>query len=381
MPQDQAAVIATEGGDHRVVVRSIGDAPAGLIHCLRRVLPLDARRIAELLFRAPSAILGGLSREVADRIAGELAATGAEVAVLHADEPFEPGRGDREAALAPRRFDRLDEALHHVAALLGTDVEQGRALLCRDPCVLLSGISEATVDALRRRFEPLGIEVDESRPETARYDVLVGGPETAAAATLRRRLAGSGFELLPERDGAGRPQPLLAAGIDHAAAAAAWELARGAGVACQIVNRDFQRCDVVLERAADSAGLRAFLVERIGMPEGVVARALGGLPLVLCGGVRLAEGAELLAALHGLGAVASARLRHCLRFALRVERLGDGAGTDGILRWLGELTALERQRLLRSEHAVVEGPFTHTRARWLVHELARVGTVAHLVER
>ena len=48
--------------------------------------------------------------------------------------------------------------------VLGVKLDKAREILCGSPTVLIGNVSANTVAALRRRFEPLGVELDVSQP-------------------------------------------------------------------------------------------------------------------------------------------------------------------------------------------------------------------------
>lgn len=378
---DQPVTASPTVHGYRLVIQSIGSADARLVPFLKRVLPHPEQRIAQMLYQAPSELIRIPDRDAAERICAEIAKTGVRAAVLEPDAPFEPGKGDHEVALVVRDIERIYEVVREITALLGIDAQQAKAMLCREPCVLLGDISRATAETLEQRLNPLGAELDMSQPALARYDVLLGPGSASVRQSLRHRLTEAGIALLPDTGPDGRPQPLLATDIDYDTAKRIWAVIHRVGVPCRIENRDFQRCDVTLDKAADSPELRGFLRETIGMPDHVVGKALARLPLVLRSQVRLGQAQELLVQLQQLGAQATAHLRSSQRFGLTIDNVGNGEQTDAVLRWLGEVAATERERVLRGSVTKLDGPFTHLQARWLVSELKRTGTQARMFAR
>src|SRR5262245_33084210 len=67
---------ARSSGDYRVIIDSIGRADASLIATLGKALSPSYERLAELLLQAPSILLDGVSRELAEQTVALLSQTG-----------------------------------------------------------------------------------------------------------------------------------------------------------------------------------------------------------------------------------------------------------------------------------------------------------------
>lgn len=358
-------------GACRLVVRSLGRAGIGLVRSLRRVLPLSEADVAALLLQAPSTLMAGLERELAEALSAFLAENGLECAVLAGDEVIEEGVGDHEAALTVHDAARLSAVVLEVVALLGVDVQTARALVCEAPAVLLGGVSAATVAALAARFEPLGATIDASRPAAARFDVFLGECPAAVRDRAVARLAALGATTAA--DGA-----TALVGLDHAAAARAWQTLRPLDVPVRVINRDFARYDVILHAADDTPVLRRHLVERAGMPEMVVPKVLARLPVVVHRALRHAEAEVMIAELVAAGARVVAEPLAFQRFALALGEVRDPRPVVPVLCAIGGLEEAAAVGALHRRPARVAGPFTATQARWLQHDLRRAGVEARL---
>jgi hypothetical protein len=220
-------------GAFRVVVTSIGTAGGALMERLSRALPLTAEGLAARVLRAPSELLGDLNRETAEAIAALLRQAGLETSILAREETFQAGDGDLEVALAPTDLTRLPEVVAEIVRFLGCDRARAEKVLGAAPAILISGVSAATVVALRRRFEPLGVELVVSRPQEASYDVYLRAADGDALRRLRR-LLGSRCA-----SAAGDLRSPVASGIYYGEARALWRDAERYRVPLRILNRDF----------------------------------------------------------------------------------------------------------------------------------------------
>lgn len=360
-------------GEHRLVVRSIGSASPKLHTALARVLPQSSQHLLGCLYRAPAVLVDDISEQLGEHLCSLLGEAGLELELQHRDEPFVPGQGDREVAVFVDDVSRFRELAAEVAQFLGCELGRAAATLWASPALLVGSVSDATVDALRARLEPLGAQLDVSSPATARYDLLVVDPTPGARARVLGVLRALG---LPPLDHG----PLVARDLDRDQADAVWaRLDRGAPV--RMLDQAFQRFDVRLDAAHDGPALRRHLVERVGMPAKVLDQVLRRLPVVLDPGVRHCELAEHLHALTELGAQASAHLVTFQTFDLVIDRATNPTEAAQILATLTERPAAELVAALRRPPVRIDGPFPAVRARWMQHELRRASARARLEER
>lgn len=363
-------------GTARVVVQSIGAAGVGLVRSLRHVLPFADADIAALLFQAPSELLAGLERPRAESIVKLLCETGLDCAVLDAGECIPEGSGDHEVALNVRDVEHIPAVMLEVVRLLGVDAPTARSLICSAPAVLLGGISAATVEVLRRRFDKIGADLDASRPAEAHFDLFLG--ECSAMVrerTIARLSTAPGVLELPASS---TTEPIAVLGLDHANAIQLWRELRQSDAPVRIVNRDFARYDVLLRAAPDSAGLRQLLTTRAGIPLAIVPRVLARLPIVIHRGLRYAE---LEPVLHALSAVQATAVAEPLAFQRFAVTLGEVREVRPIVPVVSAITGLDEAAALtalRSRPARLAGLFPPLQARWLQHELKRVGIEARL---
>lgn len=356
---------------HRITVRSLHKGSASILKALVPHFELSPAELAARIFRAPAVLAGGLPETLATELAEALRGAGLDVAVEPAEAPPpEPGR-TFDVALYVRDGARFREACAELVAVLGCSQSEAAAALCATPATVLGSVSQATVDALRERFGPLGVEVDASHALTARYDIFYVGTDAAGVAVVRPVLEALGVTL-------GEP-PLLAAHLDHDQADRVWRELGSRGLV-RVLDHAFQRFDVSLVAAPAGGDFAKVLVEQTGMPEALVPKVLSRLPVVLHAGLRREDVAARSAALEAAGAKVSVQLVSFRSFRLRVDEAKEPGGAGELLSAaLGLPVADVRSALSRLPHTFTP-PVGDTRARWLVAELRSRGTKVSLVE-
>jgi hypothetical protein len=356
---------------HRITVRSLHKGSASILRALVPHFDLPPAELASRLFRAPAVLAGGLPGELASGLAEALRGAGLDVVVeAEGAEPPVAGPGF-DVALYVRDGGRFPEACAELVSVLGCTQAEAAAALCATPATVLGSVSRATVDALRARFAPLGVEVDASHAPTARYDVFYVGPDASGLAVVRPVLEALGVT-------PGEP-PLVASDLDHARAERVWRELGSRGLV-RVLDQAFQRFDVSLVQAPAGADFARVLIQQTGMPEALVPRVLARLPVVLHAGLRRDEVAARAATLEAAGAKLSVQLVSFRSFRLRVDESKDPGGAGELLGAALGLPASDvRTALSRLPHTFAP-PVGDTRARWLVAELRSRGTRAALVE-
>lgn len=369
---------STSAQTRRVVIRSVGTAAAGVVSALRQALPFSEERLAACIYRAPAELLGHLDQTTAEALAQALMTMGLEAETLGPSETFTPGGPDYDVALAIQGTDRLLEATREIATFLGVPFMQARQILCACPTELIGKVSANTVAAIRRRLERLGIAVDVSRREGAVFDLFVGECPPPQQAEVQRCLREAGVPTGDSGEAGDAPRPRVLAGLREPEAKACYERLKGCDAPIRIVNRDFQRFDVRLEEARDTPAMVEFLMESTGMPEAVAKKVPARTPIVIHHNLPYRETQEALARIAGLGGRASAHLLALKNVRLQLAKVGDPDSTARLLEVLGGIEP-ERAREMVRVRGVLDHRATVPQARWLQHELRRVGTDARMV--
>lgn len=361
-------------GEYGILVESIGTAGVSLLPALKKVSPLSENKIAALLFQTPSLLLSGLPEEGAQEINKLLLSTGLKCRVVPTDEQFEPGDKDHEIALVINSFENIHEIVREIISVTGMGIDQIRQLLLKSPTVLLGQISQNTVAALQQRFEALGVEVDISRPEKAQFDVFKGPCSPFEQNMLEQILRPLKIEWNPEASEHPEKPNLLCSGISRKQADQLWAQTSRTGLPIQIVNRDFERYDLCLDKAPDSPEMIQYLISSTGMPEKIAPKVLQKLPIILQKNIHFAQVEAEMEKLRKLGATASAHLLAFQTFALKVESVKHIKHALDVLEAVGGVDPAVAKQALQKD-GLLEGPFTNPQARWLQHELKKIGTL------
>lgn len=380
--QNVARIGPSERGPFRIIVQSIGTASPRVRWALRKILPLSEPQIVKVLYQAPSELISGVRLDLAEKMCEILRGTGLVVEVQPLEAPFTPGRGDVEVAMVIRDVARLSEVVALVSTLLDTPEEVAAKSVWSSPSMLLGRVSTATVEALRQRFTPLGVDLEISKPDEAVYDLFLGPCSTSIRDAVSRDLREAGVEPVVQTDPlAAEAQTLFALGLTRAQADLVWERAQRSSAPLRILDRAFQRYDVRLEEAPETDAMVDFLVADTGMPRKVVPKVIRGTPIFLHQNIAYDRANACLVGVAAQGGRATAHLLTFQSFDLEIEALADRGATA---RLLGAITSRSPDEALGSLLQLplrLTGPFSHLKARWLQHELERTGARARLVLR
>ncbi len=370
------ASCGTAKGEYRLVMDSPGDAGIGLVKSLRSVCSCSDREIARRIFQSPSLLLSDLDRNAAEKLSGILNQTGAKTRVLPAGREFVEGKGEYEIALVVRDIERIGDVLATVCRLLHVQPVEVINLMVRSPAGLAGNLSLAAAEAFRDSLSVAGAELDISKYREARFDVFLGRSDDMDRRRIREILVRAGIDTPPVRNENGSPQPMAATDLGwNEVDRVRKELTRFSEQV-KILNRDFARFDIVLQRTGDHPRkVSEILKDRFGIPGTVHARLLGALPVALAREVPCAEVGGHLNALESAGATAGANMTSLQTFDLRIDTVESPEKTISILAMLGGKQASSLPSLRNAGlPALVEGPFTPLQARWLQKDLRAVGT-------
>jgi hypothetical protein len=175
-------------------------------------------------------------------------------------------------------------------------------------------------------------------------------------------------------------QPLLAVGLTKVQADQLWDQLRRTSLPVRLVNRDFQRFDLRLEEAPQTAAVVEFLVATTGMPERIALKVLQKVPIVIQQNIPFSLMTEQLETIAALGGRASGQLLAFQTFSVVVEKVGDATATIQLLQVLGGLSQAEALAAVGPTR-VMAGTMTNPQARWLQQEIKRCGGESRVVVR
>ena len=361
------------GGKSRLVLESVGTADAVALRAIRQLVPGAIQDAARLVYQAPSELTSGLHAAAAEEMQQLLSGLGFRVKVAAPDTAFHSGIGAFEIALVIRHVDRLPLAIGEAAAFLGTDLATARRLVCRSPAILVSNVSEATVDAVRERFSRIDVEIDVSRSSAARYYAVVAMENLG----VRRAVLEAIRTIAPDAAIAETDAALVVEDLDLAAAQSLWECLRRTGARASICNRDLERHDVSLSQAPDTPQLREVLAG-IGIPARVIPRMLNALPVIIQQNVSHAVMQTVLDQVAAAGGRATGLPHSFQRFALIFRSVKDPSEAIHTLVAFGDMTESAARAAVNEARGGPIGNFTRTAALWLQHVLVSQGTEAEV---
>jgi len=318
-------------------------------------------------------LISGLTQQAGAQLLDVLQQTGVELELMPVSQQFEPGEGNYEVSLAVKKFDQMAAVIDATARLIGLDTQTAKRVVCATPALLIGQVSLATVDALRRRYAPLGVEVDSSLTSEARFDLFAESNDSRTRQLVQQLLAEAGTR--PEV----RNTQVIAGDLDGPLAKRIWDELSRRSARAQMVNRDLHRCDVVVEQAPASEEMLSYLVESFRMPARTAERVVQHVPFVLAENVSLGKTSKILTEIQALGGKASGVLLAQHRYGLKI---GSGGDRQMAKVWIETIAGREAlPASLQAESVRLPGPFTKTQARWLQYELKAIGVPSQLVER
>ncbi|MEM8553454.1 MAG: hypothetical protein AAGF71_01375 [Pseudomonadota bacterium] len=349
--------VSATSGVFRLYVTSIGAANAAAAGAISKGLGIAPEAAAQCLYKAPSLVADGLAAPIADQMQELLAALGLETLVLDADAPA-PVKSEATYDLGVYFEDasKLPEVAVDLAEFLGASPAQAIAMLCTPPGVILGGVSEPTVEALRKRLERPGVEIMASEKSEAQYGLIFDDLSDLHRQSLGRDLEGMGRSL----DSPGT--------LEWADAERLWRRHGPAGL--RIVDMAFLRFDVLLTEWTDSTAARSALENQAGVPADIIDDVVGAIPVALEEGLtgEQARAAVMAYAAAGLGVMADpitfqsvsisvAHASHPKVLGEALQSIGMGDGTAPDLPWtsppLTELQARFAELVLQEAGAAV----------------------------
>jgi hypothetical protein len=368
LDMERPVVSSVSGLEGRLVLDSVGNADAAALRAIRQVVPGTIQEVARLVYQAPSELCRNLNGSTAAEVAQLLQGLGFRVRVAPLDDRFDPGVGEFELSLVVEDAERLPRAILEAAAFLGTDPQTARRLVCHCPAVLVSNVSQATVDALQERFGCIGVELDISHLPQATYHAWIAVENAAVHRSVVELIEGLDRDTTLSIT----PKMISVSDLSLTKAEALWERVRRTGARTSICNLDLERYDVSLDGAPATPEMGA-LLERIGVPSRVVKRVLDNLPVIIQRSVRHDSLASTLARVAELGGQARALPHSLQRFALILRSVKQHSEAIKTLVALADMSESAAITAVAATRGTPFGDFTRTTALWLQHTLKLQG--------
>lgn len=359
---------------YRIVLNSMGEAGVALVRSLRPVIQSTDRELVEKLYQAPSVLLDSLDLSTAQQVMSVLDETGADFSLQASGEEFVPGSGEFEIAISVKRYDQIAEVIRVISELIGTDVKQALELLTRSPSVLISKVSQATVEVFRKRLSDLGVDVFASQPHTSLYDVFYSGPPQNKPDIVRSlRTLGvvpKGLEINTDAH-----SPVICTGADFEFASRLWDYFSSGEDGLAVLNQNYQTFDLQLTGAETSSDLQQYLVQHFNMPEHVVPKILASLPVVVVRSIQPQQLADHMVALAALDAQCEGHLTTYQSYQIELEsrEAADVKRAASTLALLSDVPEAQWEADIRHTQGKPAASLNYHQGRWAAHELKQQG--------
>jgi hypothetical protein len=354
-----------------VVVTSIATATPAVALALSEHLPWPAEEIVRRLYQAPNELLRGLSAADADAVVTTLTSSGLEAVKLEDDAPFTPGDGSWDVAVFLTDAAATDKVLKATALFLGVATSEAARVLFASPPLLIGSVSAATVAAVRALFEPLGVEVHATQPDSAQFDLCLPSDDVQLRARVSHTV--TSMRLTAEPAGV-----VVAHALNRRDATALWNrLDRSIPV--RLMATALHRWDVWLETVPDADAARGLLATNYpDLKPATAQRLLQRLPVVVNDAVSTARRDEIQATWASIGATTSVTNVSFQSFHLVVEAANDPElVASTVAATLGRPVDPASFRHLPVR---IPGPFPRVQVRWLRERLRPLGARIKLEE-
>ncbi|TCK08601.1 hypothetical protein [Marinobacterium mangrovicola] len=358
-------------GDYRLVVTSIGEASPATARSIAVGLNVSVQSVLDAFYRAPSILVDQVSLDIAEQMQTLLNSLGYETAIEASAEavPATQVYVDIAAYLTDaKQFDRVTTEL---ARFIGASEADASRLLSTPPGVVLGSVTEATLEALRKRLGE-GVELIASSPEQAFYDVFLSADSADQASHTCAELRRRGYTPMAE-------QGCALMGLSKSEADQLWSIFHKAN-SLRVINRDFLRYDLVLTDPGAGPTQRAQKVLRdmAGIPEHLIERVFAATPITLIDALPAGELEAAMTACSDAGLNVRADLISFMHLGLRITRTSQPGLLRNTLSSLGLLDPAQASLPELPFHLPCH--FPELQARIIRSALQAAGTDVELVE-
>ncbi len=231
---------ASNVSQYRILIKSVGSALPSTSAAVAKGLGLPTATVVSRLYRAPAVLVDGLDKPLAQRMLSLLSDIGYEAEMQGETEPAPTPVPLFDVAIYIEDAQRLQHAVDIVAKFIGITETDATKMIMAPPGIVLGSVSEATIRSFKDQMGEK-ISVISSQPKKASYDLfLTDGPDVVRSHLLadiaKAGLASNGTS------------GLVVSNVDYATAQDLWKRHQASGL-LRIVNRDFLRFDIILNRA------------------------------------------------------------------------------------------------------------------------------------
>lgn len=303
-----------------VIIESIGNATPAISGYLSETLQIPHDIILKLLYCPPAVLFHKIEPEMAEKSKLLLESLGLEISIKDSDEILPVQNELYDVAIFvpdPRNLFGVNKKL---AEFMGCSETESLQLLMDQPAVVLGGVSEATVRAMRERIDA---EILSANPARDSYAFI--GRGFSPADKERFDLYVKQKKLSAKVSGRNLRQ------LSYKEAQEVWSQFKSAEKS-RLVNESFLRHHILLHDfdIKDAEHLRV-LTQNVGIPEEILPEIAANLPILLHDSVNSEQFDRLFSDYKNAGLDVSHQLIDAGTADIRINEISDSADMKEIL--------------------------------------------------
>ncbi|MEW7277915.1 hypothetical protein ABW636_04915 [Aquimarina sp. 2201CG1-2-11] len=281
-----------------IVINSIGKANPVQLKPIAEKFEIPFEVVLKLIYNAPMIFARNLTKDIAEKVLTLLIKIGVEASVeqgeilqkIEAPITF-------DVCVYIRETEDLSNTIEALSIFLGTHEQKTLELLNSYPCVILGGVSEATVTALKNRV-PKNVEVNFANPSTSLYCLELINDDQMAHHQVRQYLKTISRK---ENNNASNSYRNLS----YKDSQVIWRQFQSTG-AIRLTNQSFERYEIILEKLNEDTPLNSIkeaLHNTIDMPYEIMDEVLAILPVQLEDSINASDVESRIAAYESNGLI------------------------------------------------------------------------------
>lgn len=311
----------------RVIVTSIGTAAPTASVAIASGLGLPISTVVSRLYSAPAILIDGIDKSIAKGMVKLLSSIGYEAEAQDSTLPAPLPSPLYDVAIYINDARQFQHAIEIVSNFTGMSEDDTSRMIMSPPGVVLGAVSEAIVEALKKRFND-GVSILASRPASACYHLFLTQDKGATIhSRILKDIEKAGLSLLNSTG-------LVATHVNHKDAQNLWRRYQASGL-IRIVNEEFLRFDLVLEKSLASELVKTnhveLLEELAEIPADMAAKVLEAAPITLLESVPSSEIQDKMTAFSKAGLSVRADMITFQLLALQVLSVSNSAAIKQVL--------------------------------------------------
>ncbi|CAM1342436.1 hypothetical protein TAMYLO_220001 [Tenacibaculum amylolyticum] len=273
-----------EKESYGIIITSIGNASPVQIKPIAEKFEIPYEIVLKLIYNAPMIFARNLKKDIAEKVVILLTKIGVEASVEQGEvlQKIEtPTTFD--VCVYIKEIEDLPDTIGILSNFLGTHEQKTLELLNSYPCVILGGVSEATVTALKNRV-PENVEISFANPSTSLYCLELINEDQMAHHQVRQYLKTISRKENHNISNSYRD-------LSYKDSQAIWRQFQSTG-AIRLTNQSFERYEVILEKLNEETPVNSIkdtLHNTMHMPYEIMDEVLASLPVQLEDSINASE--------------------------------------------------------------------------------------------